>query len=111
MSKRITTRWYIGAWVAWLIAFIGLVLVMRASTSSTPPPPAVFLYGVMAVAGLIGLFTWVIALIKLGHLRAWGWFAVVAILQLIGLGIIGMVAYAVTGPEDGGPVVYRPTVT
>jgi hypothetical protein len=111
MSKRITTRWYIGAWVVWLISFIGLAVAMRGSTSSAPPPMAVVAYGVMAIAGLVALVMWIGALIKLGQLRAWGWFAAVLILHLIGLGIIGMVAYAAAGPEDVGEVVYRPTAT
>lgn len=111
MSKRITTRWYIGAWVVWLLAFIGLAVAMRGSTSSSPPPMAVVAYGVMAIAGLVALVMWIGALIKLGQLKAWGWFVAVLILHLIGLGIIGMVAYAAAGPEDAGEVVYRPTAT
>ena len=111
MSKRITTRGYIGAWVVWLVAFIGLILAMRGSTSSSPPPAAMLIYLVMAVAGLVMLAMWFGALVRLGQLRAWGWFAVVLILHLVGLGIIGMVAYAVSGPEETREVVYRPTAT
>jgi len=111
MSKRITTRWYIGAWVVWLIAFVGLAVAMHGSTSSSVPPWAVLAYGVMAVASLVALVMWIGALIRLGQLKAWGWFAGVLIMHLIGLGIIGMVAYAAAGPEDAGEVVYRPTAT
>jgi hypothetical protein len=111
MSKQITTRWYIGAWVVWLIAFIALALAMRGSTSSSPPAIAMVAYGVMAIAGLVALVMWIGALIKLGQLTAWGWFTAVLILHLVGLGIIGMVAYATAGPEDAGEVVYRPTAT
>jgi len=111
MSKRITTRWYIGAWLVWLIAFIGVAVAMRGSTSSSPPPMAMVAYAVMAIAGLVALLMWIGALLKLGQLKAWGWFAAVLILHLIGLGIIGMVAYAAAGPEDAGEVVYRPTAT
>jgi len=111
MSKRITTRWYIGAWVGWLIAFIGLAVAMHGSASSSVPPWAVLAYGVMAVAGLVALVMWIGALIRLGQLKAWGWFAGVLVLHLIGLGIVGMVAYALAGPDDAGEVVYRPTAT
>ncbi len=111
MSKRTTTRWYIGAWVVWLIAFIGLAVAMRGSTSSALPLVAVVAYGVMAIAGVVALLMWIGALIKLGQLRAWGWFVGVLVLHLIGLGIVGMVAYAVAGPDDTGEVVYRPTAT
>jgi hypothetical protein len=111
MSKRTTTRWYIGAWVVWLIAFIGLAVAMRGSTSSALPPTAVFAYGVMAIAALVALLMWIGALIRLGQLKTWGWFAGVLVLHLIGLGIVGMVAYAIAGPDDTGEVVYRPTAT
>ena len=55
------------------------------------------------------LVMWIGALVKLAHLSAWGWFVGVLILHLIGLGIIGMVAYAIAGPEDDTIVVTRPT--
>ena len=115
MSRRITTRWYIGAWVVWLVAFMGLAFAMRGSgatsTTSTVPPAAMLAYGVMALAGLVMLVMWIGALIKLGQLRSWGWFVAVLVTHLVGLGIIGMVAYAAAGPDDGGEVVYRPTAT
>ena len=111
MSKRITTRWYIGAWAVWLIAFI-LAIVLRNSSPSGSAPPGLFLIGlVMVVAGVITLVMWIGALVKLGSQRAWGWFATVLVLHLIGLGILGMVAYAISGPEDVGDVAIRPTTT
>jgi len=109
MSKRITTRWYIGAWVVWLIAFVALLLISRSAPGSTPPPGAMLAYLVAAVASLVTLVMWIGALIRLGQQQAWGWFAGVLVLHLIGLGIIGMVAYAIAGPEDIGEVVIRPT--
>jgi len=54
---------------------------------------------------------WIGALVKLGQLRAWGWFAGVLISQLLFLGIIGMLAYALAGPEGSTDVVMRPTTT
>jgi hypothetical protein len=111
MSKRITTRWYIGAWVVWLVAFI-LALVLRNGASSSGPSAGLFLLGlVMVIAGVITLVMWIGALVKLGTQHAWGWFAAVLILHIIGLGIVGMVAYAVAGPEDVGDVAIRPTTT
>lgn len=111
MSKRITTRWYIGAWLVWLIAFT-LAIVLRNSAPSGSVPPALFLLGlVMVVAGVITLVMWIGALVKLGSQRAWGWFTAVLVLGLIGLGILGMVAYAISGPEDVRDVAIRPTTT
>ena len=112
MSKRTTTRWYIGAWVVWAIAFLGLVVAMRAAGSpSTPPTTALLAYLVMGLAWLVMVVMWFGALLKLGHLGAWGWFGAVLILNLVGLGIIGIVAYAIFGPDDTQEVVYRPTAT
>jgi hypothetical protein len=109
MSKRITTRWYIGAWVVWLIAFIALIVMVRGAQGASSPPAGVILaYAVMAVAAIVTLVMWIGALVKLGIQQAWGWFAGVLILHLIGLGIIGMVAYAISGPEDT-EVVTRPS--
>ena len=75
---------------------------------NTPVSAAAWL--VAAVTGLVMLVTWIGALIRLGQLHAWGWFAAVLVLQLVGLGIIGMVAYAAAGPE-GEMAVTRPTAT
>jgi len=112
MSKRITTRWYIGAWIVWVIALVTMIAMSRAAqASSSQPPGMVVAYLVMAIAGIVTLVTWVGALIKLAQLQAWGWFATVLILHLIALGIVGMIAYAIAGPDEKTEVVMRPTVT
>jgi hypothetical protein len=33
-------------------------------------------------------------------MHAWAWFTAVLVLHLIGLGIVGMIAYAIAGPDD-----------
>jgi hypothetical protein len=109
MSKRITTRWYIGAWLVWLIALIATIALTRGRTGASGT--LLVLYLVMAAAGIVTLVTWIGALVKLGTQHAWGWFAAVLILQLVGLGIIGMVAYAAAGPPDEELPVIRPTTT
>jgi hypothetical protein len=112
MSKRITTRWYIGAWVVWLIALVALIALSRGQQGSSSPPPGVALaYLVMFVTGVVMLVMWIGALIKLAQQHAWGWFVAVLILQLIALGIVGMLAYAIAGPDDSTEVVMRPSVT
>jgi len=112
MSKRITTRWYIGAWIVWLIALVAMFAMSRgAQASSLAPPGAVVAYVVLAIAGIVTLVMWIGALIRLGQQRAWGWFAAVLVLHLVALGIVGMVAYAIAGPDDQTEVVMRPTVT
>lgn len=110
MSKRITTRWYIGAWVVWLVAFIITVVMSRQNPGSSAPPGVILASLVAGLCGIIMLVMWIGALVKLGQQHAWGWFVGVLVLHLIGLGIIGMVAYAAAGPEDE-MVAMRPTVT
>jgi hypothetical protein len=110
MSKRITTRWYIAAWVVYLLAVIAFFMMARANQgSSTPPPGAWITYLLIIATGIVMLVMWIGAVIRLGQHQAWGWFVGVLVLHLIGLGIIGMVAYAVAGPRDTDVVVTRPT--
>jgi uncharacterized membrane protein YhaH (DUF805 family) len=107
MSKRTTTRWYIGAWVMWVIAFTAAMVMMRGGQSGSSLPPGVTVaYLVMGVAGLVMFVMWIGALVRLARLHAWGWFASVLVLQLV-----GMVAYAAAGPEERETVVMRPSTT
>ena len=111
MSKRLTTRWYIGAWVIYVFALIALVMSARSAGvqgSSSASPALVVGYLVLGIAGIVMLVTWIGALVKLGMEREWGWFVGILLLHVTGLGIIGMVAYAVAGPEDEDLVVTRP---
>jgi hypothetical protein len=110
MSKRITTRWYIGAWIVYIIAAIAFFMMSRSAQGSSALPPGVWLaYLVLMIAAVVMLVMWIGALIRVGQQRAWGWFVGVLVLHLIGLGIIGMVAYAISGPEDTDAVVIRPS--
>ncbi len=109
MSRRISTRWYIAAWVVWVIAFVAMVAMIRGDSSTGAPGGGMLLaYLVMAVGGIVTLVTWVGALVKLSTQHLWSWFAAVLVLHLVGLGIIGMAAYAIAGPEET-EVVIRPT--
>lgn len=76
--------------------------------ASSPPPIAVVFYLVLAGCAVAMLIYWVGALLRLGQVRAWGWFVAVLVLHLAGLGIAGMLAYAIAGPEDSTTVVIRP---
>jgi hypothetical protein len=110
MSKRTTTRWYIAAWVVYMLAVIAFFVMARANQGSTTPPSgALITYLLIIATGIVMLVMWIGALIRLGQEQAWGWFVGVLVLHLIGLGIIGMVAYAVAGPPDTDAVVTRPT--
>jgi hypothetical protein len=110
MSKRITTRWYIGSWVAYIVAFVAFFMIGRGAQGSSSLSPAVFIpFAVMSVTAIVMLVMWIGALVKLGQQEAWGWFVAVLLLHLVGLGIVGMVAYAVSGPEDTAFVAIRPS--
>jgi len=110
MSKRITTRWYSGAWLIYVIALLALVMSARsAGAQSTSPSSAMVVeYLVMVCAGIVMLVMWIGALSKLGTQRAWGWFVGVLVLHVVGLGIVGIGAYALAGPEDEDLVAIRP---
>jgi hypothetical protein len=97
--------------VVWLIAFVALIAMSRSTQAGASPSGGVIVAEIVAfVAGLVMLVMWIGALVKLGTQHAWGWFVAVLVLNLIGLGIIGMVAYAVAGPPDtAGEIVSRPT--
>ena len=111
VSKSTSTRWYIGAWVVALIALLIAFTTGHSATASTSVSPLTAVaWGVASIAGLVMLVAGIGAMIRLGQLHSWGWFAAVLILQLVGLGIIGMVAYAVAGTEEE-MVVTRPTVS
>jgi hypothetical protein len=112
MSKRTTTRWYIDAWVVWLVALVALIALSRgAQAGSSPPAGVTLVYLLMFVAGVVTFVMWLGALIRLAQQRLWGWFAAVVVLQVVALGIVGMVAYALAGPDDSTEVVMRPSVT
>ncbi len=111
MSKQITTRWYIGAWVVAVLVGIATGIVARGAPAGSPPPGVAILSLALVGCGIVMFVMWIGALIKLAQRHAWGWFTAVLILQLIFLGIVGMVAYTIAGPEDIQEVVTRPTTT
>ena len=103
MSKRITTWWYVIAWVVWATALFAPIALGRSGRTTDNV--------VMTVAGLVAFVMWIGALLRLAQQRAWGWFVAVFVLQLFFLGIVGMVSYAIAGPEDTEDVAIRPSTT
>jgi hypothetical protein len=116
MSKRVTTRGYIAAWIVWVVAaalFLSTAHVQLSSTGASALGSSSIsglAWVVAGIAGIVMLMTWIGALIRLAQLHAWGWFVAVLVFQFVALGIIPMVAYAIAGPEDEGAVT-RPSVT
>ncbi len=113
MSKRLTTRWYIGAWIVAVLAGVVAGVMARGAQGGSPPAALTVFYLVALAAGLVMFVMWIGALIKLGQQHAWGWFAFVLLVYVLTLGILGIVAmvvYALAGPDDT-QVVMRPTAT
>jgi hypothetical protein len=109
-SKRVTTRWYIGAWLVYAVALVAVIVAGRGLPGQGSPPAGILLgYLVLLISGVAMFVMWIGALVRLGSQQAWGWFVGVLILHLVGLGIVGMVAYAISGPEDAELVVTRPS--
>ena len=118
MSKRVTTTGYILAWVVAVISGIVFLKTASVHTSATSAsafattPLSAAAWIIVGLASLVMLVMWIGALIALGQQHAWGWFVAVLVLQLIGLGILGMVVYAIAGPADRPVVsITRPSVT
>jgi purine-cytosine permease-like protein len=63
----------------------------------------------MMGTAIVMLVMWIGALVTLGMQQAWGRFVAVLVLHLLGLGIVGMSAYGISGPEDPKMVVIRPS--
>ena len=108
MSKRTITRWYIGAWIAWVASLFALVVMTHRAPDGVG---MTFVLVVMLFSGLTTLYMWVQALVKLARRHATFSFVVILVFQLVGLGIIGMTAYALSGPEEKLEYVTRPSVT
>jgi len=75
--------------------------------TASVPPVAIDLYLVILASVVVMLVFWIGALIRLGQMHAWAWFTAVLVLHLIGLGIAGMVAYAIAGSDESTFVVTR----
>jgi hypothetical protein len=116
VSKSVTTRWYIGAWLVGAISVVVFYMTAHAQTGGAgaaaagTSPISAIAWLVAGICSIVMLIMWIGALVRLGRLGSWGWFATMLVLQLVGLGIIPMVAYALSGPDDTVAVT-RPSAT
>ena len=111
MSKQVTTSWYVGAWVVAALAVGAMIAMARAGQVSDSPPTGLMLaYMLLLGCTLVMLLTFLGAVLRLAALHAWGWFTAVLLLQLCGLGILGMLAYAVAGPSEADEIITRPRI-
>ena len=117
MSRRAAVIGYIVAYVMTAVAVVvffsgGSVRADATSAAAvaTSQPAAIASLAIL-VATLVMLLTWIAALVALARQHSWGWFVSVLILQLIGLGIVAMIAYGLSAPRRPVLTVTRPSVT
>ena len=109
MSKRSATRGYTFSWVINVFALVATFMIIRSTQGvGSAPPIALAMYLVLAATAIVMLVYWIGALVRLAHVQRWGWFVAVLVLHLVGLGIVGMIAYAIAGPDDAHIVAIRP---
>lgn len=104
MSKR-ELRWF--TVVSFLLGVAGIVLVILVNNL-----PIYFVYGssylaftgglTCLIAGLLLLTTLILAIIMLGQLRQWTWFALllVTLIAFFPLSVVLLLLYLFIGPED-----------
>jgi len=92
------------AWLVWLIGIAGFLIAHRSMPDGNPLSvnngDLAGLVVILDLLVVVMFLLWVAALARLSKQQDWGWFIAVLVLQLIGLGIVGMVAYAIAGPID-----------
>ncbi len=109
MSKQTTTGWYLGAWIVAALAVGAMIAMARAGQISDSPPTGMMLaYMLLLGCSLVMLLMFLGALFRLAALHAWGWFAALLLLQLCGLGIVGILLYGAVGPSEAEEIVIRP---
>ena len=111
MDKGTGTRWYIGAWVVWVVSIVALILLARREGASGPAPGTASMYVLILGSTIVMFAMWVVTLVKLARTHATFSFVVMLVLQVLGIGIVGMVLYAISGPEEVADFAVRPRVT
>ncbi len=119
MSKSTITRIFFGslisvvagaiiALIAVALAFANNVFVMNGWTvvDVRPSPLAVALLGLGIVGALAimggaigGLIAWIGALLNTAQLESKTWFVVLLLLGIFNVGVLGMIAYVIAGPD------------
>ena len=79
----------------WLIALLALIVTRQYGVA--PNEGLIVIIGLLAASMVM---FWMGALDRLARQQAWRWFVGLVVLQLVGLGGIGMAAYAFAGPVD-----------
>ena len=99
MSRATVRKVFVTGLVVWVV---GMVLMLLTHPSGQAPNTAVYAAGLMLVAAgiLVGIVSWILALISSAILGRWGWFIVTLILGIIGLLPLVMIVYSLVGPTQ-----------
>ena len=81
--------------MVWVIGLLALAATRQFTDG--PNEGLIFIIAMLASAMVV---CWFSALVRLWNQHDWGWLAAVLILQLVGLGIVGMGLYMLAGPVD-----------
>lgn len=107
MSRATVRKVFVTGLVVWVV---GMVLLLLTNPSGQAPNTTAYTAGLMliAIGVLIGIVSWILALVSSAMLGAWGWFIVTLILGIIGLLPLIMIIYSLVGPTQRR--VLRPRV-
>src|SRR5215472_6590500 len=120
VGMELTKATVAGTWIVGLVlalagvvaAIVGGVLGAHFSTSENAGTMVtawagttggiVLIAGLIAafVGGLIQFVAWIMGLVATGSIGRWGWFVVLLVLGLVGLGFFVMLAYVIWGPSE-----------
>ena len=118
MSKLLITRFFIAALVAltagFVLVLVGLLAAISGAVITIGGPEVVTINGgsfawalailiigglTITVGGVLGLVSWIGALLNTVQLEDKTWFVVLLVLGLLSFGWIGMIAYIFAGPD------------
>ena len=128
MSKASVSKLFIGSLIAVVagailavitvaLAFANDVFVMNGSTVVDIRPSALavslLLLGVVSgltIAGglIVGLVSWIGALLNTSQLESKAWFLALLLLGIFNLGFFAMIAYVIVGPDGSSRAAPRP---
>ena len=124
MSKQLITRLFVAALIVltagFVLVLVGLLAALSGAVITIGGPDVVTIDGgsfawalailiigglAIAVGGVLGLISWIGALVNTVQLEDKTWFVVLLVLGLFSFGWIAMIAYIFGGPDGS---TYRP---
>lgn len=100
MRRSTVRKVFVTGLVVWVVGGVLLLLsVQSGQGAGTSQYEAGLLLA--AIGAVMGVVSWLMALIASAVLGRWGWFAVVLILGLVGLLLPVMILYSIVGPTQG----------